>query len=161
MRTRARKFIAAGATILALTLGSAVVPAGVLAAPAVVSQDRFEFTFVVTDLNICGDLGVFSFAGTQFVTVVEFASGAFQFKLQERGRYTLTFVDDPQETWEAKFVESITYHLSPNGVEVFTVAFNSFEGPIRIHETTTFVVGPDGTVRVDNQSFVVDACPTA
>ncbi len=159
MRTRVRTSIATGATVLALTLGSAVLPAAAFAAPAVVSHDRFEFTNTVTDLNICGDMGVFSFAGTQSVTLVELSGGGFQFRLLERGRYTLTFLDDPQETWESKFVESITYHLPPSGVEVLTVAFNSFEGPIRIHETTTFVVGPDGTVRVDNQSFVVDECP--
>ena len=161
MRTRVRKTIAAMATVLALTLGSAVLPAAALAGPALVSQNRFEFTHVVTDLNICGDLGVFSFAGTQVVTTVELSNGGFQFKLLERGRYTLTFLDDPQETWASKFVESITYHLSPGGHEVVTVAFNSFEGPIRIHETTTFVVESDGTVRVDNQTFVVDECPPA
>ena len=40
-------------------------------------------------------------------------------------------------------------------------AFTAFEGPIRIHEMTTFVVGPDGSVRVDNATFVVDECPPA
>jgi hypothetical protein len=51
--------------------------------------------------------------------------------------------------------------MQPRGTTVQTFALNSFEGPIRIHETATLVVGPDGSVRVDNATFVVDECPSA
>jgi hypothetical protein len=72
----------------------------------------------------------------------------------------LTFLDEPQETWDSRFVQAFTFHATPGGTTVQTVAFNSFEGPIRIHETATLVVGPDGSVRVDNATFVVDECPS-
>jgi hypothetical protein len=55
----------------------------------------------------------------------------------------------------------ISFNATPGGTVVIASAFNSFEGPIRIHEMTTLVVGPDGSVRVDNATFVVDECPSA
>ena len=129
--------------------------------PALVSHDRFEFAHQETNLNICGDLGVFSFSGRTVVTLVELEDDAFHFILTERGTYTLTFLDGEQETWDSRFVETVSVHAPPNGSFKVIVAFNSFEGPIRIHEMTTFVVGPDGTVRIDDQRFVVDECPAA
>jgi hypothetical protein len=58
-------------------------------------------------------------------------------------------------------VEIGVVHAPPSGTFTSAVALNSFEGPIRIHEMRTFVVGPDGSVRVDDQTFVVDECPAA
>jgi hypothetical protein len=143
-----------------LTIGLLAMPGATLAGgPAHVTHDRFEGGHEVTDLNICGDLGVFSFSGRSTVTQVELEDGAFHFVLVERGTYTLTFLDEPQETWESRFVERIAWHAPASGTFTFLLALNSFEGPVRIHETTTFVVGPDGSVRVDNQAFVVDGCP--
>ena len=114
-----------------------------------------------TNTNICGDWGVFRFSGTDTFTVIDFSDGVFQFEFLGRGTYTLTFLDEPQETWNSRWVESFTFHATPGGTIVLTSAFNSFEGPIRIHETMTLVVGPDGSVRVDNATFVVDECPSA
>jgi len=36
---------------------------------------------------------------------------------------------------------------------------DSFEGPVRIHERTTFVVDSDGTIRVDHSDIDVMDCP--
>jgi hypothetical protein len=156
-RNRVRLAVAAG-----LTIALCALPGAALAgSPTQVSHDRSVFTHEVTDLNICGDLGLFSFSGTTTVTQVEFVDGAFQFVLVEKGTYTLTFLGGAQETWDSRFVEIASVHAPPSGSFTLVVAFNSFEGQIRIHETTTFVVGPDGSVRVDSQTFVVDECPAA
>ena len=157
LRRRVRLAVAAGLTIALCALPGAALGGG----PALVTHDRSEFAHEVTDLNICGDVGLFSFSGTTTVTLVEFADGAFHFVLVEKGTYTLTFLGGDQETWESRFVEKVSVHAPPGGTFTFLVAFNSFEGPIRIHEMATFVVGPDGSVRVDDQTFVVDECPAA
>ena len=142
-----------------LTIGFMAFPGVTLAGgPAQVTTDHFDFAHEVTDLNICGDLGVFSFSARSTVTQVELEDGAFHFILVEKGTYTLTFLSGAQETWDSRFVERIAWHAPPSGTFTFLLALNSFEGPIRIHETTTFVVGPDGSVRVDNQAFIVDEC---
>jgi hypothetical protein len=157
-----RSHVARLATSVGLTIAIAAAPGAALGGgPPHVTHDRSEFVHQVTDLNICGDLGVFSFSGTTTVTHVEFADGVFHFVLVEKGTYTLTFLGGDRETWESRFVEQISWHAPPSGTFTFLIAFNSFEGPIRIHETTTFIVGPDGSVRVDNQAFVVDECPAA
>jgi hypothetical protein len=62
-----------------------------------VSHERSRFTHEVTDTNVCGDLGVFRFSGTDTFTVVDFGDGVFHFNLIERATYTLTFLDEPQE----------------------------------------------------------------
>ena len=148
------------AAAIGMTIAVAGLPGTALAGdPARVSHDRSEFAFEVTDTNICGDLGVFSFSGTAILSLVERADDGFHFLLVERGTYTLTFPDG--EVWASRFVETVSVHASPNGSFSSVVAFNSFEGPIRIHEMTTYVVGPDGTVRVDDQRSVVDECPAA
>ena len=143
---------------LCLTLGSMMLPGVALAASPEVSHERFEFTHEETNTNICGDWGVFRFSITRTFTVVDFREGVFQVQVLERGTYTLTFLDEPQETWNSRFVESFTFHATPGGTTALTTAFNSFEGPIRIHETMTLVVGPDESVRVDDANFVVDDC---
>jgi hypothetical protein len=156
------RLLGRGVMALSLTIGSAMLPGAAVAAsdPEVIHQ-RSEFTHEVTDTNICGDLGVFRFSGTDTFTAVDFSDGVFHFNRVERGTYTLTFLDEPQETWKSRFTESISVNATPGGTFVVASAFTSFEGPIRIHEMTTFVVGPDGSVRVDNATFVVDECPPA
>jgi hypothetical protein len=157
-RSTLRKTLLIVIAALATTLVSAT---SVAASPPEVSHERSVFTHEETNTNICGDLGVFRFSGTDTFTVVDFSNGVFHFNLIERGTYTLTFLDEPQETWGSRFTEAITFNAAPGGTVVIATAFNSFEGPIRIHEMTTLVVGPDGSVRVDNATFVVDECPSA
>ncbi len=155
------RLLARAVMVLSLTIGSTLLPGAAFAASPEVRHERSEFTHVATDTNICGDLGVFRFSGTDTFTFVDFGDGVFHFNLIERGTYTLTFLDEPQETWDSRFTESIRFNATPGGTVVVASAFNSFEGPIRIHEMTTLVVGPDGSVRVDNATFVVDECPSA
>jgi hypothetical protein len=150
-----------GVVALGLTIGALVLPAAALAASPEVRHGQFDIIGEETNTNICGDWGVFRFTGIGTFTVVDFGDGVRQVQVLERATYTLTFVDEPQETWDSRFVQAFTFHATPGGTTVQTVAFNSFEGPIRIHETATLVVGPDGSVRVDDATFVVDECPSA
>jgi hypothetical protein len=159
--TMKSRLLGRGVMALSLTIGSMMLPGAAFAASPGVIHVRSEFTHEETNTNICGDWGVFRFSGTDTFTVVDFSDGVFQFEFLGRGTYTLTFLDEPQETWNSRWVESFTFHATPGGTIVLTSAFNSFEGPIRIHETMTLVVGPDGSVRVDNATFVVDECPSA
>ena len=156
------KVVRTGVVALGLVVGLAILPGAALAeSGALVTQDRLDFSFEVTDPNICGDIGHFSFSGTTFTTSVELADGSFHFRLVERGTYTLTFLDEPHETWESRFIEVGSFNAAPGETVTFNVAFNSFEGPIRIHEMQHFVVGPDGSIRLDDATFVVDECPPA
>jgi hypothetical protein len=155
------RLLGRGVMALSLTIGSMMLPAAALAASPDVRLGQFDIIGEETNTNICGDWGVFRFTGTGTFTVVDFGNGVLQVQVLERATYTLTFLDEPQETWDSRFVQAFTLHATPGGTTVQTIAFNSFEGPIRIHETATFVVGPDGSVRVDDATFVVDECPSA
>ena len=146
---------------LGLTIGSTTLAGTVAASQPEVGHERFEFTHEETNFNICGDLGVFRFSGTDTFTVVGFSDGVFHFNLIERGTYTLTFLAEPQETWDSRFTESISFNATPGSTVAFASAYNSFERPIRIHEMATFVVGPDGSIRVDDYTLVADECPPA
>jgi hypothetical protein len=126
-----------------------------------VRHGQFDIIGEETNTNICGDWGVFSFSGTGTFTVVDFGEGVLHVEVLERARYTLTFLDEPQETWDSRVVEAFTFHATPGGTVVLTTAANPFEGRIRINEAVTLVVGPDGSVRVDDATFVVDECPSA
>ena len=159
--TMKSRLLGRGVLALGLTIGSLMLPGAALAASPEVRHEQFGFTHEETNTNICGDWGVFRFSVTGTVTVVDFSDGVLHFNFIERGTYSLTFLDEPQETWNSRFIESASVNATPGGTYVVAYAFNSFEGPIRIHETRTFVVGPDGSVRVDNFTSVVDECPSA
>jgi len=155
------RLLGRGVLALGLTIGALMLPAAALAASPEVRHGQFDIIGEETNTNICGDSGVFRFTGTGTFTVVDFGNGVLQVQVVERATYTLTFLDEPQETWESRFVQASTFHVTRGGATVQTFALNSFEGPIRIHETATLVVGPDGSVRVDDATFVVDECPSA
>ena len=155
------RLLGRGVMALSLTIGALMLPGAALAASPEVRHERFGFTHEETNTNICGDWGVFRFTGTGTFTVVDFGNGVLQVQVLERATYTLTFLDEPRETWNSRFIESASVNATPGGTYVVAYAFNSFEGPIRIHETRTFVIGPDGSVRVDNFTSVVDECPSA
>ena len=159
--TMKSRLLGRGVLALGLTIGALMLPAAALAASPEVRHGQFDIIGEETNTNICGDWGVFRFTGTGTFTVVDFGNGVLQVQVLERATYTLTFLDEPQETWDSRFVQAFTFHATPGGTTVQTIAFNSFEGPIRIHETATLVVGPDGSVRVDDATFVVDECPSA
>jgi hypothetical protein len=49
----------------------------------------------------------------------------------------------------------------PTEIDTLSTVANTFEGPVRIHERTTLVVGPDGAVRVEGSQFDFVGCPAA
>jgi hypothetical protein len=113
-----------------------------------------------TALNICGDLAVFDFNVKGSITVVEDVSGeVLNFHATWVGTYTVTFLDPSLGVWESTVREVISSPATPGGTFVFRSILNSHEGPVRIHETVAFVVGRDGTVRVDRYTFDVVGCP--
>jgi hypothetical protein len=61
--------------------------------------------------------------------------------------------------WESTVREVISAQATSGGTFVFRNILNSHEGPIRIHETIAFVVGQDGTVKVDRYTFDVVGWP--
>jgi peroxiredoxin len=58
-------------------------------------------------------------------------------------------------------VSTRSVQATPGGTFVLSTVANTFEGPVRIHERTTFVVGADGTIRVDGSQFDFVGCPAA
>lgn len=114
-------------------------------------------TFVGHDLNICGDLGTFTWDTSGHSISTDTGSG-FHVTNQENATYTLEFDDPALGTWEARGTEVITFNATPGEAVNFHVNFNSFEGPIKIRERMTFVVDANGEVRVDMAVSDVGEC---
>jgi hypothetical protein len=113
-----------------------------------------------TALNICGDLAVFDFhVRGSITTVVQVPDEVFHFHATWVGTYTVTFLDPSLGVWESTVRESISTQATPGGTVVVSFIANSHEGPVRIHETFSLVVGPDGTVTVERNTFDVVGCP--
>jgi hypothetical protein len=149
------------AAVLIALLGLTMLTAGAAQAapPAVDHHQEFEVGGE-TDLNICGDLAVFDFNLKGSITLVEQVPGeVFHFHATWVGTYTVTFLDPSLGVWESTVRESTSAQATPGGTFTLSVIANSHEGPVRIHETTTFVVGQDGTVRVDRYTIDVVGCP--
>jgi hypothetical protein len=83
----------------------------------------------------------------------------FHFHATWVGSYTVKFLGTSLGVGESTVRESISAQATPGGTFVLSVIANSHEGPVRIHETTTFVMGQDGTVRVDHYTIDVVGCP--
>ena len=149
------------AAVLIALLSLTLLTAGAAqAAPPEVDHHQELEVRTVTDLNICGDLAVFDFNVKGSITMVEqVPDQIFHFHATWVGSYTVTFLDTSLGVWESTVRESISAQATPGGTFVLSVIANSHEGPVRIHETTTFVMGPDGTVRVDHYSIDVVGCP--
>ena len=149
------------AAVLIALLSLTLLTAGVAqAAPPEVDHHQELEVRTVTEPNICGDLAVFDFNVKGSITVVEDASGeVFHFHATWVGTYTVTFLDPSLGVWESTVRESISAQATPGGTFVFRFIANSHEGPVRIHETVAFVVGQDGTVKVDRYTFDVVGCP--
>lgn len=112
------------------------------------------------NFNICGDLGRFDFnVITRYTVVYHPDSEYFHFEAVSIGSYTLTFLDPSLGVWKGTIREVGTGQATPGGTFVLTLRFNSFEGPVRIQELITNVVGPDGTIRVDRSTATVVGCP--
>jgi hypothetical protein len=145
--------------MLAAGLFLVAVPAQAATPPTVVRGQIVEVGGGV-DLNICGDLGRFDFnVITRYTVVYHPESEYFHVEAVSIGSYTLTFVDPSLGVWEGTIREVGNFQAPPGGTIASTISFNSFEGPVRIHELITYVVGPDGTIRVDRSTTTVVGCP--
>jgi hypothetical protein len=136
------------------------IPAPALAGrPDVVHQ---QFATTGADLgvvNICGDLADFHFWTEGSFTSVDVSDDVFHFQVVSRGTYTVTFLDTSKGVWEARIVSVTNVQATPGGTFKLSFVANTFEGSVRIHERTTFVVDPDGTIHVDHSDIDVVGCP--
>ena len=155
----------AGGMVIALVsiAGSALGPAAIYAAspPEVVHQQVVGTGADLGVMNICGDLADFQFSWNRTFTLIEMADGAFHFQSLSRGTYTVTFLDASKGVWDARIVDARSVQATPSGTFTLSTVANTFEGPVRIHERTTLVVGPDGAVRVEGSQFDFVGCPAA
>lgn len=154
----------AGVTVIALAsaAGWALDTAPTYAAtpPEIVHQQVVHTGADLGVVNICGDLADFQFSSIESFTIVEMADGSFHYQSASRGTYTVTFLDPSMAVWNARIVSASSVQATPGGTFVLSTVANSFEGPVRIRERTTYVVGPDGAVRVENQRFDFIGCPS-
>ena len=145
---------------IVLAVVAASIPTPVLAGrPDVVHQ---QFATTGADLgvvNICGDLADFHFRTEGSFTSVDTSNDVFHFQVVSRGTYTVTFLDTSRGVWEARIVSVTNVQATPGGTFTMSFIANTFEGPVRIHERTTFVVDPDGTIHVDQSDIDVVGCP--
>ena len=144
--------------VLAVVVAS--IPAPVLAGrPDVVHQ---QFATTGADLgvvNICGDLADFHFWTEGSFTSIDMSEDVFHFQVVARGTYTVTFLDTSKGVWEARIVSVTNVQATPGGTFTLSFVANTFEGPVRIHERSTFVVDADGTIHVDQSTIDVMGCP--
>lgn len=149
-------------TLIILAIVVAFVPASALAAtgkPDIVHQ---QFATSGADLgvvNICGDLADFAFLTKGSFTNVDMGDGVFHFQVASRGTYTVTFLDTSKGVWEATIRSATSVQATAGGTFTVSQVANTFEGPVRIHERTTFVVDGDGTIHVDHSDIDVMGCP--
>ena len=146
--------------VLAVVVAS--VPAPALAAtgkPDVVHQ-RFATTGADLGVfNICGDLADFAFSTEGSYTSVDMGDGVFHLQVASRGTYTVTFLDTSKGVWEATIRSATSVQATAGGTFTVSQVANTFEGPVRIHERSTFVVDGDGTIHVDHFDIDVMGCP--
>jgi hypothetical protein len=147
--------------LIVLAVVVASVPAPTLAAerPEVVHQ---QFATTGADLgviNICNDPADFHFVTEGSFTSVDVSDDVFHFQIVSRGTYTVTFLDTSKGVWEARIVSVTNVQATPAGTFTLSFVANTFEGPVRIHERSTFVVDADGTIHVDHSDIDVMGCP--
>jgi hypothetical protein len=147
-------------TWIVLAIGIASAPAPVLAGrPDVVHQ---QFAYPGADLgviNICGDLADFRFWTEGSYTFVEMGDDVFHYQVVSHTTYTVTFLDTSKGVWEGTIRSATSVQATPGGTFTMAWVANSFEGPVRIHERSTFVVAGDGTIHVDHSTIDVMGCP--
>jgi hypothetical protein len=154
--------LASAVTLLAGLLLTAMTPTvAQAAAPLEVTHQQVVFTGAdLGVVNICGDLADFRFSSEFSFTFVDMSEDVFHFQSRSIGTYTVTFLDPSKGVWEARIREVDSVQATAGGTFTTVRVSNSFEGPVRIHELTTFVVGPDGTIRVDGYTIDFVGCPS-
>ena len=147
-----RRPLVTGTTIL-LTL------ALTSSAPAAVDQFRDSAHHEIEtahDVNICGDLGTFTFDVTSRVHAVE-NGNTFQVAFSEVLKYSLVFDDPSLGTWTGHGAETINFVENASGT-IFHEIFNSKEGPVLIVEHLQLHADADGNVTVDREFDRVVGC---
>jgi hypothetical protein len=99
------------------------------------------------DYNICGDLGTFTFDVTWQVRTVSNGT-VWTYAYTGAGDYTLEFDDASLGTWRGHLAETFRFVSNPGGT-VEHIAYNGFEGPVRITEHVQFHTDAEGNVTVD------------
>jgi hypothetical protein len=141
-------------SLLALFVGGA----GAQAAPEVVHEQTIHLETETLD-TYCGETAVFEESGKVTFTFVGMSESVFTFTEVIRGTYTLTFVDSSLGSLEGRLSSYESVHATAGGTFIFSFISNERQGSVRVHGTTTFVVSPDGTIRVQNETFDVIGCP--
>ena len=146
--------------VLAIVVAS--FPATALAGTGKPSVVHDQFAYTGADLgviNICNDLADFHFWTEGSFTSVDMSDDVFHFQVASRTRYTVTFLDTSKGVWEGTIRSATSVQATPGGTFTTSWVANSFEGPVRIHERTTFVVDGDGAIHVDHSDIDVMGCP--
>jgi hypothetical protein len=128
-------------------------------AMATVDQNRDSVHHEVEtehNVNICGNLGTFTFDVTSHTHVVDSGKN-FVFDLHETVKYTLVFDDPALGLWTAHAAENVHFVASRNG-GVFFHNFNSKEGSIQIIQHEAARIDPDGNVTVDRTYEKIGSC---
>jgi hypothetical protein len=158
MRPLSRRLTTAALSLLLALLVAA--PAAHAAPPQVIHQQTIHLETETLE-TVCGETAVFNWSGTDTFTSVDMTDGLYFWVLVSRGTYTLTFQDPSLGVQEGRFSQAETVHATPGGTFTFRFVINERLGKVRIHETVTFVVSADGTIRVQNETFDFSGCPSA
>jgi hypothetical protein len=146
--------------VLAVVVAS--IPAPTLAATGKPEVIHGQFAYPGADLgviNICNDLADFEFWTEGSFTSIDMGDGVFHLQVASQSTYTVTFLDTSKGVWEATIRGATSVQATAGGTFTTSWVANTFEGPVRIHERTTFVVDGDGTIHVDHSDIDVMGCP--
>lgn len=158
LRLVSRRLTMAALSLLVALLVAA--PAAHAAPPQVVHQQTIHLETETLE-TVCGDTAVFDWSGTETFTFVGMSEDVFLWTAVNRATYTVTFQDPSLGVQEGRFSQAETVHATPGGTFTFRFVINERLGEVRIHETVTFVVSADGTIRVQNETFDFSGCPSA
>jgi hypothetical protein len=158
LRLVSRQLTTAALSLLVALLVAA--PAAHAAPPQVVHEQTIRFETETLE-TVCGDTAVFDRSGKTTFTFVGMSEDVFLWTAVNRGTYTVTFQDPSLGVQEGRFGDSEIVHATPGGTFTFSFINNERLGEVRIHETVTFTVSADGTIRVQNETFDFSGCPSA
>jgi hypothetical protein len=157
LRPLSRRLTTAALSLLVALLVAA--PAAHAAPPQVVHEQTIRFETETLE-TVCGDTAVFDRSGKTTFTFVGRSQDVSLWTAINQGTYTMTFQDPSLGVVEGRWVDAETVHATPGGAFTFGFVLNERSGEIRIHETMTFVVSADGTIRVQNETFDFSGCPS-
>ena len=151
------------ALVLAFALIILAGPGSALAGGAVVFRDHGNSSGEADEANICGWPSHFDGHITYTVVNVEAPGGTFHIAFHLTDNWTIVIADDPSvpasvrgETWRGRNEITYVLNVDPSTQRVVEIVVNPFsEGPFHgLVERVTFVVGADGSVRVDRHELV-------